>query len=793
MVLSEPVVDENGLIRVGVQPRPKEIPRRFATREGGLRLLHRRLDQIHLKDSKFFKGGPIILAGFKDNVEAHMKTTLHGDENTVSILCGFTGIRLSWSDGPSSFSFEAPYAFRDTQHGIGYHIGPNVVTIASALNFAKGKSGPLCLPVAAAWMNAIEDGTIEDDVRRGRLSWAFNAMTNVATIGRRFGLSLDHAPQIDVWDRVSLQDKRSMLEVLRTGRPDEALNERVGQLRGGVDVFTDRIERHKAPSRHTMLRGESLYDTLVRICEHYGLTREEFEFFLTIPSSSNGIYRVFYPFHVWSRRQACEIGWDWNNLFDYAVDAVGTLRDYCNKSAEDAGHGEKELGSMTFLWWITAYFATKIVALKQKFPAEVVLERYTYDRWDIPIVPWSFHPFRASVCKDQDHGIAMKFGFVDPGDEELDPIRHMDLTKSTVRIDSWFTNRSMRDYSIADWDGIRDMIRLTPLDHMLWAVDRALGDAVLDGVHDQAVQPRPIAPPALADPMPLASLDLWFAVDSEWHQPRCDQCNVDFCSIGLLVRHYQSNHGQDSAEDQMVDEEIYDCRIKCAAADCDKTFARKDSMKNHFDRNHVPAACDKCGEMLPSKIALDQHDRKAHPPDTQPCNKCDKVFGSLSDLQKHKKEAHPAPTHDCKECDGAFATKTDLRRHMKDDHPDVEFDLGELFPCDGSDECNEVFVCKGDLRLHKQRAHSGKEMFSCPVCGIQRGRMPGIAHHVKEKHPEYVWSCDECGETFETYGAQAAHVQRGHDLPFRCGECGEGYAKKRSLDDHIYRKHRKSS
>jgi len=101
------------------------------------------------------------------------------------------------------------------------------------------------------------------------------------------------------------------------------------------------------------------------------------------------------------------------------------------------------------------------------------------DRWNLPIVPWKRSPFKASLCKGPHHGIGMKFGMV--GGEVVDPENGIDLSKSTMVVDTWCTNHSMRNYATSDWPSIPATLAAIPLHHSFFKVDQALGDKVWKG------------------------------------------------------------------------------------------------------------------------------------------------------------------------------------------------------------------------------------------------------------------------------------------------------------------------
>ncbi|KAH6623225.1 hypothetical protein F5144DRAFT_615065 [Chaetomium tenue] len=139
--------------------------------------------------------------------------------------------------------------------------------------------------------------------------------------------------------------------------------------------------------------------------------------------------------------------------------------------------GEAKMDTLRLIVWWGHHLCRKIQRLKQEQP-QASLEKIAFnilDRWGLPVIPWSGNPLSASLCKLQDHGIAMKFGLVWPDNEDFDPINHFDWTQCTVTIDVKTTSLAMLNYEPKTWDGIRQLVSAVPLSHPLWEIDPTLG------------------------------------------------------------------------------------------------------------------------------------------------------------------------------------------------------------------------------------------------------------------------------------------------------------------------------
>ncbi|KAJ4857589.1 hypothetical protein T069G_08486 [Trichoderma breve] len=190
-------------------------------------------------------------------------------------------------NGPRAISFEAIYPFAIKENNrIAYHANPNVCFIATAVNFSKKRNPPLHPPLVASWFNCHDDENMSFDKRKSQWAWIYNALSNVATTSHIFHLEILHVDQIKAWQRWTLEEHKEALEVLKTG----ARLPIVDRLLSGLN------------SRNLFCIGSK-----------YGLTQYEFEYYLTIPPPRSWD-RVFYPFHVLSRPQALQNGWDWNKV-----------------------------------------------------------------------------------------------------------------------------------------------------------------------------------------------------------------------------------------------------------------------------------------------------------------------------------------------------------------------------------------------------------------------------------------------------------------------------------------------
>ncbi|RSL44169.1 hypothetical protein CEP54_014794 [Fusarium duplospermum] len=487
--VQDAIVDADGLIRVGPQPMK---PQRFI-RSGPHRKVRQKLNNAlfhcHRTTDRHLPGWSwgilgqerrILLASLMSSMDDQSS-----DNDTVSRFCDYSGRQMSWAPGPHSPSLESVYPFIISEGRIGYHASPNVHIISSAINWAKSNYAPILLPIIAVWMNAHEEPDFR--VRKAQLSWAYNSATNASILCYIFSLTSNHANQAKIWSKWTPSKQRAVLEALRTGTKTPVVTEALKE-HSVNDLFTPRFLSSRGSWRQRVSQRQGpiqdkkhAYPQMLQIARKYDLTPAEFEHYLTI-KAPNRLDRVFYPFHVLSRSQAEAYGWDWWTTIEFCGSMVTNMKRKCNRHAEAAGYGE-DLNGYICMFWMAHYFCNKIQALKKQRPGATDEEiRFSIlDRWNLPLIPWVGNPFKASLCKGPDHGIAMKLGQTTASGEVFDPVNDIDLTKSTVELDTWFTNRAMRNFATADWEAIRKALAAIPLHHSFWRVDLALGDTIWKG------------------------------------------------------------------------------------------------------------------------------------------------------------------------------------------------------------------------------------------------------------------------------------------------------------------------
>ncbi|KAF4415889.1 hypothetical protein FACUT_13022 [Fusarium acutatum] len=737
-VVFKEVFFDNGLIRIGTQPLRPQPDVRSAPSEHARRRYHNNLVRTHhICDSKF--PGAESSRNERARVEILSNIELgliESREGWVRALCDYTGLPILWSPGPRSSSLESIYPVTIFEGSPAYHAPPNVCIIMSVLNWAKRRHAIVTLPLVSVWLNASEEPFIS---RKSKWLWAYNAITNTALMNRAFDLEDTHNDQIQKWARMDASQRRDILEALRTGDKNRFLQVK---LKDHDAKFLPRVVRTMP---WCLREGKDLYAELQRIARSYGITGPEFDYYCTV-ASPNGD-RVFYPFYILSMPQAQQINWDWNLMVEFASELLTNMRRYCNRHAQKAGYGEKNADKIKVLYWIGAFLCDKIKTLKANMP-DATQEEIAFsilDRWGLPIVPWISHTFRLSLCKKDDHGIAMLFGFADMSDDDFDPVQHIDLSRATVTLDSGLTNQAMRDFNTSDWFGIRETLKCLPLNHPFWRVSQYMGNHIWFGRQYQLALPIPPIPEFETH---LLSIDAW--VDGQTREPLlCSYCLKQFDSPGQLVEHSRKCSLADESErsyrestnpEQHAIDEAYFV-FRCNFEGCRESFTKASDLTEHKRVHTFPFGCEYggCPKRFQDESLRDQH-MISHLPFKCDFMGCRRRFELESELAQHK-GTHSTSTSKfpCtfEGCGKSYAQKKSLTRHMKTHSAERPFE------CDFGG-CEKAYTLSQTLVQHKKEHQAKPYMCTIKGCGRLFRTKEELEVHRGKPHLE----CEYCGMTY---------------------------------------------
>ena len=289
----------------------------------------------------------------------------------------------------------------------------------------------------------------------------------------------------------------------------------------------------------------------------------------------------------------------------------------------------------------------------------------------------------------------------------------------------------------------------------------------------------------------------------------CMICETKFdCSNNLQI-HFDLEH--------FVSNE----RMRCSINGCDKVYSSSNSSQHIYhhirrDHNGVRYICDelvqgsRCNQLFRSKSVLHSHQKK-HFPETKvaqakvPCTVCGIIINKFS-LKKHLYNAHSnLPLVSCSKC--SFSTKnhdylviheqghierakcnlcefsTTNQRYLKQ-HIEFKHEGGAVYQCT---KCDYKTGRPNHFKIHEQT--HGERKYKCDICSFT-GKSKGSVktHNKRHQDPKYV--CQDCGYKTYDYSNFSTHkVQRHGDVILVCENCDFRTKSKRTLKQHIQKKH----
>ncbi|XP_014085188.1 transcription factor grauzone [Bactrocera oleae] len=254
-------------------------------------------------------------------------------------------------------------------------------------------------------------------------------------------------------------------------------------------------------------------------------------------------------------------------------------------------------------------------------------------------------------------------------------------------------------------------------------------------------------------------------------------CNKKFNKRALLVGHIEKH----------INPDCYRCES------CDKTFADKQCMRNHFLIKHQPEEekqyqCEHCPKRFARPYILEQH-RLIHEERSHICDICKRGFASANMLSTHMKTMHSSygatmcdvcakvirgrtafarhqlehsgivlPKVQCEKCGSWHKDKYSLQKHKRRHNDD-----GTLHVCS---ICGKVAPNRSALLSHQRYVHKSERVFECSVCKKAFKKAISLKEHMTMHTGEVLYSCPHCPKTFNSNANMHSHRKKMHPKEF---------------------------
>nr|CAI5870416.1 unnamed protein product [Callosobruchus analis] len=308
---------------------------------------------------------------------------------------------------------------------------------------------------------------------------------------------------------------------------------------------------------------------------------------------------------------------------------------------------------------------------------------------------------------------------------------------------------------------------------------------------------------------------------------RCTYCDETFPRKTLLNEHITKKHPDFIAS---VGCKVHEC-TKCSYKTT-RSSHLKDHMAKHPELadNCVFYRCTYCNKTFVRKTLLNEHITKKHPDfiasvscKVHECTKCSFKTTRIRNFKEHmvvhhelagsrifnRIKKHPTVTNNsvfnrCTYCNKTFARKLSLNDHIIKKHPDfiasVSSKIHECTKCTYKTTRSSHF--RDHMATHPELAAICSRIFNrCIYCDETFASKLSLNDHITKKHPDFIASvsskiheCTKC--TYKTTRSSnfRDHMAKHHELAgncviIRCTYCNKTFAYKKSLDDHITKKH----
>nr|CAI5830380.1 unnamed protein product [Callosobruchus analis] len=284
------------------------------------------------------------------------------------------------------------------------------------------------------------------------------------------------------------------------------------------------------------------------------------------------------------------------------------------------------------------------------------------------------------------------------------------------------------------------------------------------------------------------------------HVFRCIYCKNTLTCKKVLDDHIVKKHPDFIAS---ISSKVHEC-TKCSFKTVHPSRLKKHIKVKHpdIDGNHITNRCIYCNKTFTSKQALDGHIIKTHPDfiasvtsKVHECTECTYKTTSNGNLRghmaKHPDAAHNYITNRCIYCSKTFTSTQSLDDHIIKTHPDFIASVSrKVHECT---ECTYKSTSNGNLKRHMVKhlnAAGNHTTARCIYCNITFVQKQTLDDHIVKTHPDFIASVNTKIHECQLRRHMVKHPDiAGNYTTIRCSYCNKTFESKRSLDNHIVKRH----